>query len=92
MTMPRSIERILADAETLAARFEQYEPDKSQEIDPTVLAELRAAAAERSSAERRLLDAVRQAREAGISWATIGTFVGTTGEAARQRYRNLTMR
>lgn len=29
---------------------------------------------------------IRQARQAGMSWATIGTFVGPSGEAARQRY------
>jgi hypothetical protein len=31
-------------------------------------------------------DAVRHARERGYSWAFIGSLVGTSGEAARQRY------
>ena len=31
------------------------------------------------------LEAVRAARQAGMSWSGIGTFVGTTGEAACQR-------
>jgi hypothetical protein len=48
--------------------------------------QLRAAVAEQSAAERHLISAVKTAREAGMSWATIGTFVGTSGEAARQRY------
>lgn len=33
-----------------------------------------------------MLDAVRAAREAGLSWVAIGTLVGTSGEAARQKY------
>ncbi|MGV1009455.1 MAG: hypothetical protein ACOYBY_12700 [Dermatophilaceae bacterium] len=36
--------------------------------------------------ERHLLKAVRQARDSGMSWAAIGLLVGTSGEAARQRY------
>lgn len=42
--------------------------------------------AERSAAERHMLAAVQAAREAGLSWAAIGSLVGTSGEAARQRY------
>ena len=49
---------------------------------------LRAAIQERSYAERHLLDAIKAARKAGMSWSTIGNFVGTSGEAARQRYGN----
>jgi hypothetical protein len=33
-----------------------------------------------------MLAAVQAAREAGLSWAAIGSLVGTSGEAARQRY------
>ncbi|WP_235432412.1 hypothetical protein [Nostocoides japonicum] len=84
--MPRTVEEILAHAEELAARFEGYEPDPTDELDPTAVALLRAAVAERSEAEQHLLEAVRAAREKGLSWSAIGTFVGTTGEAARQRY------
>jgi hypothetical protein len=40
----------------------------------------------RSEAERHIVEAIRKAREAGMSWSVIGAFVGTTGEAARQRY------
>ena len=31
-------------------------------------------------------DAVKHARERGYSWAFIGSLIGTSGEAARQRY------
>jgi hypothetical protein len=47
---------------------------------------LRSAVLERSVAERHLVEPVRRARESGFSWSAIGTFVGTSGEAARQRY------
>lgn len=86
MTMPRSVEEILAHADQLAGRFEDYEPQPGDELDPTAVGGLRAAVQERSAAERHMLDAVRSAREAGLSWSAIGTLVGTSGEAARQRY------
>ncbi len=84
--MPRTVEEILAHADDLAARFEDYEPDSEDELDVAAIGQLRAAVAEQSAAERHLLDAVKAARDAGMSWASIGTFVGTSGEAARQRY------
>jgi hypothetical protein len=84
--MPRSVDDILKHADELAARFEGYEPDPSDELDPDAVALLRLAVQERSDAERRVLAAIQKAREAGMSWSLIGTFVGTTGEAARQRY------
>jgi hypothetical protein len=46
----------------------------------------RRVAYQRSRIERELAEAVRQARKAGASWAKIGRELGTSGEAARQRY------
>lgn len=86
MMMPRSVDEILQHADQLAARFEDYEPGPAAELDPGAVALLRAAIQERSDAERHVLDAVKAAGEAGLSWASIGLFVGTSGEAARQRY------
>ncbi|HIW29150.1 MAG TPA: hypothetical protein H9987_03940 [Candidatus Luteococcus avicola] len=86
MTMPRTVDEILAHADELAARFENYEPSEADEIDLTAVNALRAAVAEQSVAERHVLEAVRTARKAGMSWNAIGTFLGTSGEAARQRY------
>jgi hypothetical protein len=76
-----------ARAEQWADRFENYEP-KPADFDapvPVVMA-VRLAAWKRSLAERELTDAVRNARAAHQSWRTIGDAIGTTGEAARQRY------
>lgn len=86
MTMPRTVEEILAHADEMAERFERYEPDPADELDAAAITLLRDAVQDRSRAEKQLLEAVRAARQSGISWAIIGTFVGTTGEAARQRY------
>ena len=84
--MPRSIDEILQHADELAARFENYEPDPSHELDAGAVALLRSAILERSQAERHLIDAIRTARETGMSWSAIGSLVGTSGEAVRQRY------
>ena len=84
--MPRSVDDILKHADELAARFEDYDPDPNQELDPDAVHLLRQAVQERSAAERHIVEAIRAAREAGMSWSVIGAFVGTSGEAARQRY------
>ena len=84
--MPRSVEEILQHAEELAERFENYEPAAGDELDGGAVALLRAAVQERSEAEKHLIEAIRAARESGMSWSAIGALVGTSGEAARQRY------
>lgn len=84
--MPRTVDEILAHADELAARFEQYDPKDADELDVAAVAALRSAVQERSVAERHIVDAVRQARQAGLSWSAIGHLLGTSGEAARQRY------
>lgn len=84
--MPRSVEEILRHADELAERFENYEPRAADELDAGAVTLLRSAIQERSQAERHLIEAIRAARESGMSWSAIGTFVGTSGEAARQKY------
>ena len=84
--MPRSVEEILQHADELAARFEDYEPSDADELDSEAVSAFRSAVQERSDAERRMIEAIRVARGSGMSWSAIGLFVGTTGEAARQRY------
>ena len=86
MTVPRSVDDILQHADELAARFEAYEPSVGDELDPEAVDKLRRAVQERSDAERHMIEAVRAARASGMSWAAIGSMVGTSGEAARQRY------
>lgn len=84
--MPRSVQDILDHAEELAARFEDYEPASGDERDPAAYLALREAVVSRSEAERSIREAVAAARSHGYSWSFIGKIIGTSGEAARQRY------
>lgn len=86
--MPRPVQDILDHAAELAKRFEDYEPSPDDERDPEVFAALRRAVVSRSDAERAVQQAVDQARRHGYSWGFIGSLIGTSGEAARQRYRH----
>lgn len=88
--MVRKLDELLAQAEELSARFEAWEPTE-EDLDrpvPPLLA-LKLATYRRAHAEREMADAVAEARKAGASWHTIGDTVGTSGEAARQRYGHL---
>lgn len=76
----------LLEAEPWAKRFEDYEPRSEDTRDPSSLEQLRDAVLARSEAERSIRDAVAAARSEGQSWAAIGSLLGTSGEAARQRY------
>jgi hypothetical protein len=57
--------------------------------DPSVLLELLAAKEHCASAEQALRDAVTAARDAGQPWSVIGTLLGTTRQAAQQRFSYL---
>lgn len=83
--MPRSIDDLVARADELADEFQGYEPQVADRGEPALLA-LRRAAYRRALVERELVARVLQAREAGESWTKIGNELGTSGEAARQRY------
>jgi hypothetical protein len=89
MPMPRTAKEILAQADDLAARFEAHDPDPADVKDAASLRAVRLAFQTRADAERHLADAVSVARAEGHSWAAIGSMVGTSGEAARQRYGNV---
>ena len=84
--MPRSIDELVAQADDLADEFENYEPKPEDRGDEPPLMALRRAAYRRAVIERELLESVRRARGAGASWAQVGKELGTSGEAARQRY------
>ncbi|NLE79095.1 MAG: hypothetical protein GX610_05835 [Rhodococcus sp.] len=93
MTMPRSVEEIIAHADEYATRFENWSPTPEELAaktrDVRFLHQLRAAVADRGQAEANLLDAVRAARDAGYSWAAVGGELGTTAAAAQQKYGKL---
>ena len=83
----RSIEEIMARADEFADVFEHYEPrplDEDAPLPPVMA--LKLAAWRRDAAERDLAQAIRCAREQRVSWRDVGEAIGTSGEAARQRY------
>jgi hypothetical protein len=84
--MPRTADEIFSQANDLAKRFEGHEPAASQIRDAAVLKRVREAFQRRAESDRELGDAVSSARADGCSWAAIGAMLGTSGEAARQRY------
>ncbi len=83
--MPRSIQDILDHADELAERLEEYEPGEGDER-PVEEYLLERAALTRARSERQVVDAVVAARAAGISWSKIGETLGTSAQAAQQRY------
>lgn len=83
--MPRSIQEILDQADELAQRFESYEPAAADER-PVEEYMLERAALARARGERQVADAVIAARAAGASWQKIGSLLGTSAQAAQQRY------
>lgn len=86
--MPRSIQDILDHADELADRFENYEPDPSDER-PVEEYLLERAALARARSERQIVDAITAARNKQISWTRIGELIGTSAQAAQQRYGNV---
>lgn len=83
----RSLDEIIARADEFADAFENYEPSPGDEMAPLppVMA-VKLAAWRRDAAERDLAEAIRTAREQRVSWREVGEAIGTSGEAARQRY------
>lgn len=83
--MPRSIQEILDHADELADRFEQFDPDQANErsVDEYMLER---AVIARAATEAELARAVVAARAAGVTWRRIGSIVGTSAQAAQQRY------
>ena len=84
--MPRSTKEIIDQADALALRFEDHVPDGSNLRSADTLGQVREAFLGRARAESDLLVAVETARSDGQSWSAIGAMLGTSGEAARQRY------
>lgn len=86
--MPRSIQEILDHADELAKRFEDYEPAPGDERPVEEYLVERAVLA-RARSERQIIEAVTAARAKGISWQRVGELLGTSAQAAQQRYGNV---
>ncbi len=83
--MPRSIQEILDHADELALRLEAYEPkaDDERAVEEYMLER---AVLARARSEREVVEAVVAARRQGLSWKRIGQILGTSAQAAQQRY------
>jgi hypothetical protein len=89
--MPRSIQEILDHADELAREFEDYEPEPTDERSVEEYM-LRRAALARARSERQIVEAIAAARAAGLSWARVGEILGTSAQAAQQRYGEIVER
>jgi hypothetical protein len=83
--MPRSLQDILDHVDEIADRLERgdYEANPHDARGTRLIID---ALERRAQAERDIIEGVSLARADGLDWRTIGVFLGTTGEAARQRY------
>jgi hypothetical protein len=85
MQVPRTMQEIIEHADELAQRFMDMEPADNGR-DATALAAISRAVIARAEAEQAIADAVHDARRDGHSWRLISVWLGTSGEAARQKY------
>lgn len=84
--MPRDSKSIIEHAEDLARRFELAEPSPLGADGQQAVDELRVAVVDRGRSEARIAAAVSAARAAGVSWAVLAAVLGTSRQAAQQRY------
>ena len=84
--MPKTSQEMIDHAESLVQRFENYEPRTEDERDLRPYRALERAVHERANAERVVGESVAEMREARWTWLDIGSILGTTGQAAQQRY------
>lgn len=85
--MPRSIQDILDHADQLAERFENFDPGDAVEIPVEEHLLQRAVyrpCSQRATTPRRRCEG---AASWGCSWKKIGNLLGTSAQAAQQRYR-----
>lgn len=87
--MPRTLQEILDHQDEIAKQIEDYEPTEADRRDPEPFKGLLRASEARGAAEALVAEAVAAAREAGYSWATIGSGLGTSASAAHQKYGKL---
>jgi hypothetical protein len=86
MGIPEHIDRNDFDALADWMESEDFQPDHGGFRDGALLRRIAAANEAVERARRELDDEVAAAREAGFSWMLIGLALGTTRQAAQQRF------
>lgn len=81
-----------ADAARAEAWLEQLDPAATPARDATPLRRIAEARRRLAEAEEELTRSVRDAQAGGFSWAAIGAVLGTSRQAAQQRYGTTTIR
>ena len=89
--MPWTLNMILDHADELADRFEAFDPSEADEI-PVDEYLLRRAIRTNPADEARHVEAVKAARESGMSWDRIGEILGISGSESEQWYHTATKR
>jgi hypothetical protein len=84
--MPKSLRQRLDHDEALADMFENYEPGDEDRMDVSAWRALLRAVEARADAEREIISAVAAMRAGKWTWVEIGHLLGTSGQAAQQRY------
>lgn len=82
---PRTLEEMLAAVEALAHQM-QNDADPAGTITSDPALAIADAFRRLVAAQQSLADRVADGRAGGLSWSAIGTVLGLSGEAARQRY------
>ena len=88
--MPRSLNDLIKQGDFYAQQFEDFPTSNEDSIDLATFNALWAAGQQKSVLENSIAELVVKARLENMSWKLIGQVLGTTGEAARQRYGAIT--
>lgn len=85
--MPKSLDETLDfDYDAAIARIMSDDETDGEFVDMKHIRGLADVRHRRTRLEAEMVERVVEAREANVSWNAIGSIIGTTGEAARQRY------
>lgn len=90
--MPRSLNELIQHADFYANQFEDYPTAPQDAIDGATFNALWSAGQQKSVLENSIAKLVVKARSENMSWRLIGQILGTSGEAARQRYGSIAKR
>lgn len=84
--MGLTTEQILANADKLAQKFEDYEPCDDDRRSAWSLRVVKLCVLQHADATRSLVLAVKQARADDHSWSSIGAMLGMSADAAKEQY------
>jgi hypothetical protein len=88
MTMPRTREQLQQAADDAERWLDTLDPAAitAPDSDATYLRHIGAAVRATAASQAELADAVAAARDHGHTWAQIATMLGTSRQAAQERY------